>query len=338
MIIVILIIFVAIIVGMIFMVKKTLAKIDAESAVAMDPTSIRTAQDFLPFDKIEDNMIDLGGFRYKKIIECTSINYHLKTEMEKEMIEASFARFLNSFQFPISFYIQTREMDMTSYLESLKDSIEEVCDEFPGLIDYGTNFFNEMQRLPELTGNSKQKKKYIIVGYDEAAMMENLTPDEKKTYSMQELNLRTQVLVDNLSGLGIKCEVLNTAGLLELMYSTYHKDDYSNFENLLSGEYTSLLTGFDIFRDESTGRIIPYVNNNQVEMQSDLSRTENALWNAKNIIRTEILNRDGLDEGSKELYQAVIDRLDDLVEEMKDFLNDNEKTVEEGGDDSNGIW
>ena len=118
-------------VGAIIMIKKTLAKVDAESGVSMDPSSIKTSQEFLPFDKIEDDLIDLGGFRYKKIIECTSINYTLKTEMEKEMVEASFARFLNCFQFPISFYIQTREMDMQEYLLRLKDNIEEVCDTFP---------------------------------------------------------------------------------------------------------------------------------------------------------------------------------------------------------------
>ena len=311
---------VAFAIGAVIMIKKTLAKVDAESGVSMDPSSIKTSQEFLPFDKIEDDLIDLGGFRYKKIIECTSINYTLKTEMEKEMVEASFARFLNCFQFPISFYIQTREMDMQEYLLRLKDNIEEVCDTFPILANYGANFYNEMCRLPDLTGNSKQKKKFIIVGYDEAALMENLTPEEKRAYSIQELNLRVQILVDNLSGIGIKAQVLNTAGLLELMYSTYHKDDYSNFENLLTGEYTTLLTGFDIMTDENTGRIIPYINNNALREEDDLTRTTNALWNAKNLIKTEILDRDGIDEGSQELYQAVCDRLDELAEEMRNFL------------------
>lgn len=310
-------------VGGVIMVKKTLAKVDAESGVAMDPSNIRTSQEFLPFDKIEDDLIDLGGFRYKKIIECTSINYNLKTEMEKEMVEASFARFLNCFQFPISFYIQTREMDMQEYLYRLRNNIEEVCDEFPILANYGQEFYREMCRLPELTGNSKQKKKFIIVGFDEAAGMAELSPEEKRSYSIQELNLRVQVLVDNLAGIGIKAEVLNTAGLLELMYSTYHKDDYSNFENLLSGEYTTLMAGYAIERDYNTGRIIPYINNNALATQSDLSRTENALWNAKNLIKTEILDRDGIDEGSQELYQAVCDRLDELAEEMRNFLADD---------------
>lgn len=325
---ILIVLFVAVIVFMIWMVKRTLAKLDADSTMAMDPSNIKTSQQFLPFSKIEDNLLDLGGHRYKKIIECTSVNYHLKTEMEKEMIEASFARFLNSFQFPITFYIQTREMDMQSYLDSLKNSIEETCEEFPGLSNYGTDFFKEMQRLPELTGNSKQKKKFIIVGYDEAFGMEELNDDENRAYSITELNLRVQVLIDNLSGMGIKATELNTAGILELMYSTYHKDDYTNFENLLTGEYTTLLTGFDIFKDEF-GRNIPYINNNPVSQQTDAKRAENALWNAKNIIKTEILDRDGLDEGSQEVFQAVLDRLDELTQQMKEVLT----VDEEGGND-----
>jgi hypothetical protein len=243
--------------------------------------------------------------------------------MEKEMIEASFARFLNSFQFPITIYIQTREMDMQTYLERLQSNINETCETFPGLANYGKDFYKEMQRLPELTGNSKQKKKFIIVGYEEAFGMDELNDDEKRSYSITELNLRVQVLIDNLSGMGIKATELDTAGLLELMYSTYHKDDYSNFENLLTGEYTTLMAGFAVARDEQ-GNLLPYININPVALQDDVKRAENALWNAKNIIKTEILDRDGLDEGSQELYQAVIDRLEELTSQMKEVLSQDE--------------
>lgn len=344
---ILLFVFVATVGFMFYIVKKKISQINGESGVPSDFSSIRTAQEFLPFDKIEDGVVDLGGFRYRKIIECTSINYHLKTEMEKEMIEASFSRFLNSFDFPISFYIQTREIDMSSYLQSLKNSIEEVCDEFPGLMEYGNVFFNEMNNLPSLTGNSKQKKKYIIVGYEEAFKMDNLTPDEKRAYSIQELNLRVQILIDNLAGLGINASVLNTGGLLELFYSTYHKDDYSNFEHVLSEEYTSTVTGVYFDRDPETGNLIMFENMNKLTNLSDVKRTENALWNAKNIIKTEILDREGVDIENQELYKAIIDRLDDLVVEMNDYVNNQSKqktnvvknnvSNNNGGDD-NGIW
>lgn len=318
---VVILFFVAIIITvLVVLIRVRLKEIDVQSSGAVvDPNQVRTAQEFLPFDKIEDNIIDLGGFRYRKIIECSSINYQLKTDMEKEMIEASFSRFLNSFQFPITIFIQTREMNLTNYLENLKDSINETVEEFPLLKTYAEQFYLDMITLPEKTGNSKQKKKYIIVGYDDAAYLETLNAEEKREEAINELNLRVSSLIDNLSGLGIKASELSTAGLLELIYSTYHKDDYSNFENLLNGEYTTLITGLNIQRDENTGRLVPYINRNKVSEMTDSMRAQNALWNAKNMILNEVLAKDGLDEDSKEIYQAVIDRIDEISEQVQEI-------------------
>ncbi len=320
------ILFVAIIVGAVLMVKKTLANLD-ESAegVAKNPDTIQCAQDYLPFDEIKDNVIDLGGYKYRKIIECTSINYHLKTEGEKEMIEASFSRFLNSFSFPITIYIQTREIDMETYLQNLQDSIDKTCQTFPQLTNYGKIFYNEMKHLPELTGNSKQKHKYIIVGYDEAVDMEELNDEEKRDYAISELNIRIQTLIEGLSGLGIKAWELSTPDLLELIYSTYHRDDYSNFEHLLTGEYTSLIVGMQTVKEN--GEMTTYINKNKLSDSSDLEKTENALFVAKNIITNEILSRDDIKETEdEELYKAVIDRLDEIVVKLKEAMA-------EGGDE-----
>lgn len=320
--IIIIIVFVGICVGGVFIVKKTLANLDEQSeGVAKNPDTIQCAQDFLPFDKIEENLIDLGGFKYRKIIECTSVNYHLKTDGEKEMIEASFSRFLNSFSFPITIYIQTREIDMEAYLQNLKDSIEETCAEFPQLSDYGKIFYNEMRHLPELTGNSKQKHKYIIVGYDDAAGMDELNADEKRDYAIQEINLRLTTLIDGLSGLGIKAWELKTPDLLELIYSTYHRDDYSNFENLLTGEYTSLVVGMQNI--QQNGELVTYINETNLSKMDDVKKTENALFVAKNIINNEIISRDDVSEEDEEIYKAVIERLDEIVDRLKEVVYEN---------------
>ena len=316
---IIIILFAAVIGGGVFAVKKTLSNLDAEAeGVAKNPDTIQCAQDFLPFDTIEDNLIDLGGFKYRKIIECTSVNYHLKTDGEKEMIEASFSRFLNSFSFPITIYIQTREIDMETYLSNLHASIEETCQEFPQLAQYGNVFYDEMKHLPELTGNSKQKHKYIIVGYDDASDLVEFNADEKRDYAIQEINLRIQSLIEGLSGLGIKAWELKTPDLLELIYSTYHRDYYSNFENLLTGEYTSLITGMQTIKEN--GQLETYVNKNKLSSIDDVKKTENALFVAKNIISNEILSRDDISEDDEEMYQAVIDRLDEIVEKIKEAV------------------
>ena len=121
---IILFIFIAVIGGMVFAVIKTLKKTDQTMTGAVaDPKTISTAQDFLPFNDIDNNMIDLGGFKYRMIVECSSTNYNLKTGSEKEMIEMAFQRFLNSLQFPVTFYIQTKEIDNSKMLLQLEGDI-----------------------------------------------------------------------------------------------------------------------------------------------------------------------------------------------------------------------
>lgn len=278
---------------------------------------IKVSQDYLPFTDISDDMIDLGSFKYRKIIECTSINYDLKTLNEKKMIEASFARFLNSFQFPITIYIQTRKIDLSNYLETLKENIDETIECFPKLTEYSEQFFLDMKDIPETTGNSKQKKKYIIVGYDEAAYLENLNDYEKKQEALKEINLRVSSLIDNLSGIGIKTKVLNDKDLLELLYYSYNKDDYANFENLLLSNYDSLLVGLHIDDNSNV-----YVNKNPLADMNDLERTQNALSITKNIIEEEILSKANLNETHKEIYNEVINQIKAISDELNEVMND----------------
>lgn len=323
---VIIIIFILFIIGAVIAVRKTLKKLDEQAlGITVDSSQVRTAQEFLPFDNISENLLDLGGFKYRKIIECSSINYHLKTDDEKEMIEASFARFLNSLQFPITIYIQTREIDLSNYLESLRTSIDETVESFPFLKGYSEIFYNEMSRLPELTGNSKQKKKYIIVGYDEIGKVENLNDEEKRNDAISELNLRVQLIIDGLSGMNIKATELSTAGILELLYTTYNREDYSNFDTLLDGDYTTLMVGMDILRNPETGELQAYVNRNKLSEMDNLKKTENALFNAKNIINNEILSQSNLSPENLQLYKEVVDRLDEIKEEL------NKISINKGG-------
>lgn len=322
----IIIIFAVFIIGAVIAVRKTLKKLDEQAlGITVDSSQVRTAQEFLPFDNISENLLDLGGFKYRKIIECSSINYHLKTGGEKEMIEASFSRFLNSLQFPITIYVQTREIDLSNYLESLRSSIDETVESFPFLKGYSETFYSEMSRLPELTGNSKQKKKYIIVGYDEIGKVENLNDEEKRNDAISELNLRVQLIIDGLSGINIKSTELSTAGILELLYTTYNREDYSNFDSFLDGEYTTLMVGMDILRNPETGDLQAYVNRNKLSEMDNLKKTENVLFNAKNIINNEILSQSNLNPGSIQLYKEVVDRLEEIKEEL------NKISINKGG-------
>jgi hypothetical protein len=238
---IVLIIFLLVVAGMGFAVYTVMKKTDPRRIDTSTIDTITTAQEFLPFEDIRDGMIILGGHKYRMVIEATSTNYNLKTDKEKELIEISFQRFLNSLTFPITFYVQTKKIDNSKMLSLLEEEIKATVSQFPELEEYGEIYLNEMMNLEGYIGNNKQKKKYIIVPYEEAINLPNLSDEEKYEYSLKEIYTRASIIVDGLSAVGIKARILDTKELAELVYSTYHKDNYSHVENITSGEFLSLI-------------------------------------------------------------------------------------------------
>ncbi|MBQ3420510.1 MAG: hypothetical protein IJH34_02335, partial [Romboutsia sp.] len=172
---VVFLIFVGIMGGIVLIAIKKMSN-DTDVPTSKDA---KTAQDFLPFKDIRDSMIDLGGFEYRAIIECESINYDLKTEQEKEMIDASFQRFLDSLIFPITFHIQTRTIDNTRLLTFLEQEMIETVKEYNHLYDYANGYLEEMIKINETIGNNKHKKKYVIVPFSDSASLTYSSDAEK---------------------------------------------------------------------------------------------------------------------------------------------------------------
>lgn len=204
-----------------------------------------TTQDMLPFEDIKDSMIHLGNFKYRAVIQVGSLNYNLKTEKEQDVIELSYQRFLNSLSHPIQMAVYTKVMDNTKMLESLREDIVQSLEDFPILEDYGEYYFNEMTNIYDNIGNNKEKKKYIIVPYDEAIELTNSTDQEKYEYAMNELQNRCLIVIDGLQSLGLQADFLKSDELIDLLYTVYHKDSANQSENISSGDFLSLLVDGD---------------------------------------------------------------------------------------------
>ncbi len=237
---ILLIAFVAIIGGLVVFVMKTLKKMNGETKGAATKSSVmKSAQDFLPFANIENDILDLGGFQYRMIIEVSSVNYILKNEQEQEILEISFRNFLNSIDYPFSMFIQTREIDLNAVTNNLKRDINEICKTFPGLREYGENYYRYIVSLKERTGCTKQKRKFIIIPYDETIKMPELDPPAKKSYSYEQIYERANQIVDALATLGLQGHVLNTNEIIELFYSLTHRNDDTIVDYIADGTYMS---------------------------------------------------------------------------------------------------
>lgn len=212
----------AVLVALIF-----IKKVDPDGGDKTEDPNIKTAQEFLPFEDIRDDMIILSGNRYRAVLCCTSINYYLKTEGEKEQIEMAFQRFLNTITFPISFFLQTKVIDNTDRLKLLREKTAVVKAEFPHIADYEQRYLTDMENLNVDLGNNQEKKRYIIITYDDVEELSQLTKSEKILHASKEIRNRCNIIASNLDAVGVSSYIMNTNELIELIYSSFYRDDYS---------------------------------------------------------------------------------------------------------------
>lgn len=224
-----------------FMVMKKIKETDPSNVDTSISPNIDSSQEFMPFESIEDGLINIGNNRYRAIIECSSTNYNLKTQREKEIIEASFQKFLNSLSHPIWFFIQTRVIDNAKMIKQLEEELRDAVEKNPGVEEYANVYLNEMKQLNHSIGNNKQKKKYIVVPIDEVGDMTGLSSDEIKEHTKKQIYQRAYIICDELSRVGVRGRILSTPEIIELLHSCYHKDNYSDAELIAQGEFSTFM-------------------------------------------------------------------------------------------------
>lgn len=295
------------------MVMKQMKATDVTAEDSSISENIDSAQDFLPFKDIKDGVIDMGMSNYRVIIECSSTNYNLKTGKEKEIIEASFQRFLNSLTFPITFYIQTKLLDNTKMMSQMKEELEEVVERHPQLEEYANNYYNSMATLSDNIGNNKQKKKYIIVPYSEALSIKGLSKKEIHEYSVKEITQRANVVIDGLSAVGVKATLLDTGQLIDLIYSVYHKDSFLEHENISEDHFLSLIVQGD-------GNVEDKLTD---DMKIDLILTE-----AQTKIKTQVLKKTIPDAVRKD-YEDIVSDIDGLRDVVGSYFKEHREDIQD---------
>lgn len=306
------VIFGAIIGGVVFLVMRTLKKLDSENAenggVGAKSSEIDTAQKFLPFENIRDGIIELGNNKYRMVIECSSVNYALKTDEEQEIIELGFQRLLNSFQFPFTLYVQTREIDNRLMISSLEADIEKAKKDFSVLSDYGDSYLEEMKNLTVNLNQTKQKKKYIIIPFDlDATQLSTMDKEEKFQYAKEEIFQRANLIKDGMASLQIKASILDTPQIIELLYSSFHKDGKTDVDSILNGEYMTMMVE-GVYEDKNNGRLL--IGNRMAHMEP-FEKMWLIFTQAEKWIKAEVLSSLN-DVDQQALADAALQKLNDL--------------------------
>ena len=83
-------------------------------------SSTSATQEFVPIKEVRDGVILLKDGGMRSILLCSSLNFALKSEDERQAILLQFQDFLNSLDFSIEIVIQSRKLDIRPYIALLE--------------------------------------------------------------------------------------------------------------------------------------------------------------------------------------------------------------------------
>ncbi len=200
----------------------------------------QSAQKFVPIKEIRGGTVVLTDGSLRSVLLASSLNFALKSEEEQTAIIMQFQNLLNTLEFPIQFFIQSRELDIRPYLGLLEEQLKTQTIE---LIKTQTREYIEFVKGFTENVNIMSKSFFIVIPYSPAVMKKGSNPiagvfgrlSGKKPDAQARLDLfeenksqldqRVAVVASGLSRAGIRAVQLGTEELVELYYKLFNPGD-----------------------------------------------------------------------------------------------------------------
>ena len=198
------------------------------------------SQLFLDVAEIRDDVVILRDGTLRAVLLVSSINFALKSVDEQNAIVQAYMQFLNGLDFPIQVVIQSRRMNIDTYLRQLQASENEQQNELlkRQITDY-RDFIKQLVQLGEIM----QKRFYIVVPLNPAVDQSStqkgfvqrigdiLSPvvttkisADRFTKLNFDLGLRVNQIIGGLSSMSLNAVQLDTQSLIELLYTVYNPE------------------------------------------------------------------------------------------------------------------
>ncbi|MEI6287973.1 MAG: TraC family protein [bacterium] len=194
-----------------------------------------SVQMYLNIAEIRDNAIILKEGSLRAVLLVSSINFALKAEDEQNAIISGYISFLNSLDTPLQILVQSRVLDLDTYLDSIKSAEEKQTNELLKLqtAEY-RRYISDLVSL----GDIMTKRFYVVVPY-------NILSNKKRSFTKRigdiisptsvinlsqkqfakehkELFMIVDKVLSGLSSMGLRASILDTQALIELFYNTYN--------------------------------------------------------------------------------------------------------------------
>jgi hypothetical protein len=205
----------------------------------MPTTNVKAqaTQDFVPIKEVRDGIVILKDGSLRSLLMASSINLALKSADEQTAIMAQFQNFLNSLEFTVQFFVESRQLDIRPYLALLEERLQAELDDLMKI-----QIREYIAFIKDFTSraNIMSKNFFLVVPYDPALIargggvrgaLGSLIPgsapasamnDEQFEQYRTQLEQRVAVVEQGLVRTGVRVVSLGTEEVIELFYKLFN--------------------------------------------------------------------------------------------------------------------
>jgi len=191
-------------------------------------------QDFVGIKDIKDNIIIEPSGKMVSILLASSINFALKSLDEQRAILSQFQSFLNTIDFTLQIYVQSRRLNIEPYLATLADLEAKQDNDLMRIqlreyVEFINTFTKEVDVM--------SKNFFVVIPYTPGAASikggvtsiftgnSSVGSETKFEEDRLQLEQRVSLVTEGLARLGVKTISLQQDELTELFYHIYNPGD-----------------------------------------------------------------------------------------------------------------
>ncbi|MEN9649164.1 MAG: hypothetical protein RL094_131 [Candidatus Parcubacteria bacterium] len=206
------------------------------AAIDAQPT-----QEFVPVKEVRDGVLLLKDGSMRALLLASSLNFALKSADEQQSIIYQFQNFLNSLNFSIQIFVESRRLDIRPYIALLEARLKE---QVTDLMRMQTREYIEFIKSFTDSTNIMTKSFFIVIPYtppvigsNSASLAGQFLQNRKNKSSAaadatatfeehrSQLQQRLEVVEQGLVRCGIRVVELGTEELIELFYKIFNPGD-----------------------------------------------------------------------------------------------------------------
>ena len=195
------------------------------------------AQQFLPIEEIRNGLLLLNDRSVRGILMVSSQNFALKSAEEQEATIYQFQNFLNSLDFSLQIVMQSRRLNITGYIESLKELetrqtnilLREQTADYRAFVErligegsiMAKNFFIVVPFYLGEAQIDRQSSRSLSGAFSRTKAFGKVTDEEFERIKSQ-IWQRMEFVALGLRRSGLNVAPLNTEEVIELLWSWHH--------------------------------------------------------------------------------------------------------------------